>query len=168
METSSNRISASIIVSTGFKVFEIGKGMEFCVLLVLKNESDDPKKVAAGKWTFAGGKREGEESSKGCAQRENMQEVGFWITEKGLIRIGWIEGYATRGSTERLWNVAVYTTHHDEFLPEIILEPAELQEYRWFRFSEIPWDKMMSSDVRWLPKAIDMKEFHEIVYFDEL
>lgn len=115
------------------------------VLLAMKKRG-----FGAGRWNGVGGKpQEGDLTIEHTALREMEEEIGVRAVAEKLDKVGSLKFYF---SAKPDWNQEV----HIYFLHEWEGEPSESEEMRpqWFKHEEIPFTKMWSDDILWLPRAL--------------
>lgn len=123
------------------------------VLLGLKKRG-----FGTGRWNGFGGKvREGE-TIEGAMVREYEEECTIKILK--CEKVGIIE-------FEFEDNPEILEVHFYQVL-EYSGEPKETEEMkpRWFRKSEIPYDKMWPDDRYWMPMFLRGRKFRGKIYFN--
>lgn len=112
----------------------------------------------AGRWNGFGGKLEENETIEEAAKRELKEEClieALNISKKGILN------FKFQNNPDLL---EVHVFHVDKF--EGI--PKETDEMRpeWFSVNEIPYDKMWSDDIFWMPMLLAGKKFKGTFLFD--
>jgi len=113
-----------------------------------------------GKWNGFGGKVQEGETIEEAAEREVLEECGLKV--KNLEKFGQLD-FEFRDKPGEILEVHMYKSgdfegeskESDEMLPQ------------WFKISQIPYDKMWSDDVYWLPLFLEGKNFTGCFLFDE-
>ncbi|MFH1780417.1 MAG: 8-oxo-dGTP diphosphatase [Candidatus Nealsonbacteria bacterium] len=128
------------------------------ILLAMKKRG-----FGAGKWNGVGGKIDFEKGDKNivdAAIRETEEEIGVHVNE--------LEKVALLNFTFP-YNSAWDQTVHVFFAKNWEKEPAESEEMapKWFKVSEIPYDKMWADDKFWLPKILEGKKLKADFIFKE-
>lgn len=114
------------------------------------------KKRGFGKdlWNGVGGKLKDDETVENAVIRETGEEIGIGVEKADLFHHG---DLTFEFPTKPDWNqtVTVFSTKKWQG------EPAESEEMKpqWFKFANIPYEKMWWDDKFWLPKLIDGKRF---------
>ena len=121
------------------------------VLLILKKRG-----LGSGLFNGVGGKVERGETIEEAVIRECIEEVG--VKPLNLKWMGLLEFY---NNNELYGYVHVYTANSYEG------EPRETDEAKpiWFRFDEIPYDKMWGDDIFWLPHVLNGKKIYGRFWF---
>lgn len=111
------------------------------VLLAMKKRG-----FGAGKWNGVGGKIEDGETIEQAAIRETQEEIG--VTPLKFERVA--------HHTFKLPNMDQDLISHTFIVREWQGEPVETEEMapKWFKFNEIPYDKMWDDDKFWLPEVL--------------
>lgn len=128
---------------------------EDAVCLALKKRG-----FGEGNWNGYGGKIEdGETVGKG-AVREIEEESEVVVRERDLEKVALVEFLFEDGK---------HLLVHTFFTRTWRGEPKETDEMRpeWFRFSEIPYEKMWEDDQYWFPRALLGEKLKGNVWFDE-
>lgn len=144
---------------------------EATICLLIKNGQEDKEILLAmkkrgfgiGKWNGVGGKFDlgkGDKNMTDAAIRETEEEIGVHIKE--LEKVALLNFTFPYNSD---WNqiVHVFFAHNWE------KEPIESEEMspKWFKISDIPYDKMWDDDKFWLPKILDGKKLKADFIFKE-
>ncbi len=113
-----------------------------------------------GKWNGFGGKVQEGENIEDAAKRELLEEAE--ITAQKLDKIGeiiFLFPYA------KDWNQTV----HIFLVKKWKGVPKETEEMlpRWFKFNEIPFEKMWADDKHWLPLILDGKKVNAVFTFNK-
>ena len=121
------------------------------VLLILKKRG-----LGSGLFNGVGGKVERGETIEEAVIRECIEEVG--VKPINLKWMGLLEFY---NNNELYGYVHVYTANSYEG------ELRETDEAKpiWFRFDEIPYDKMWGDDIFWLPHVLNGKKIYGRFWF---
>lgn len=124
------------------------------ILLGLKKQ-----KIGAGLWNGFGGRVEEGETIEEAARREVKEEIGVEVTDLEKLGV----------NTFRLHNfpeiLEVHIFKARDFKGELI-ETDEMGLPKWFPISEIPYEKMWSDDIHWLPFFLADKKFKGDFTFD--
>ena len=125
------------------------------VLLAMKKRG-----FGVGRWNGTGGKVKDGEEIVDAAIRETKEEVGVDI--KNPEKVGLFH-FTFEGKPE--WNQDVTVFLAKEWQGE----PTESEEMapRWFAFEEIPYDKMWSDDIHWVPLVLQGKKLEADFLFGE-
>lgn len=126
------------------------------VLLAMKKRG-----FGAGRFNGVGGKIEGNESIEQALVRESQEEIG--ITPKNFEKMANITFDEFFKGEPAIMNVHVFTTE------EWTGEPTESEEMspQWFNIDNLPFDKMWSDDIHWLPQVLDGKKLKAQFKLDE-
>jgi len=118
------------------------------VLLAMKKRG-----FGAGKWNGPGGKADPGETPEQAAIRECQEEI--CVTPATIQKVGELEFYMPHDATFPGHRAHIFTATSWEG------QPAETEEMRpqWFKTDAIPYDKMWSDDILWLPLVLDGKQF---------
>ncbi len=114
------------------------------ILLAMKK-----RRFGADKWNGVGGKVDEGESIKQSAIREIKEEICVDVEESALKGMGVMDFFFENKDD---WNQRVHI-----FLIESWQgEPCETEEMmpKWFKISDIPYDKMWVDDPLWLPRVL--------------
>lgn len=124
------------------------------ILLGLKKRG-----FGAGRWNGFGGKLKDSESIEEATKRELSEEAGIVVKE--IEQIG-IMDFSWDNKPEI---IEVHLFKAGDFLGE----PKESEEMKpqWFHIDEIPFSKMWSDDIRWMPLFLAGKKFRGNFIFDE-
>ena len=114
------------------------------------------KGFGAGKWNGVGGKLDSKKDKDifEVAIREMEEEIGIKVKDiEKMAILNFSYPYLTN-SEEREWQTHVF------FAKDWQGEPKESEEMkpRWFKFDEIPFNKMWPDDKFWLPKVLSGKK----------
>ncbi len=112
----------------------------------------------AGRWNGFGGKVKEGESIEDAAKREMLEEAG--VTVENLDKRGIIKFSFENDPVElevHIFKAEAYSG-----------EPRETDEMRpcWFEVDEIPFAKMWSDDLYWMPLFLQGKKFRGRFLFD--
>lgn len=126
------------------------------ILLAMKKRG-----FGKGRINGIGGKKEDTETVEQSAIREIKEEVGVDVEERFLEKRGIIDFYF---KDKPQWNQKVYIF----FIRKWQGEAKESDEVKpvWYKFQDIPFDKMWKDDPHWLLKAIQGKNIKAKFYFD--
>lgn len=119
------------------------------VLLAMKKRG-----FGEGKWNGVGGKPNKGEPIKGAAIRETNEEIGVIPTLMEEVAHVYYEPYQIE--------MHVYLVTKWEGTP---IETEEMAP-KWFKRSEIPYDKMWESDTKWLPLVLESKKLTAKFVYD--
>lgn len=111
----------------------------------------------AGKINGPGGKLEPGETALEAAVREVEEElciVPRGLRERGVLHFDFVDGL-------RLHCTVFHGTEFEG-------TPSETREAKpeWFRFEEIPYDRMWADDIHWLPRMLEGESFRAWFRFD--
>ena len=114
------------------------------------------KGFGEGKWNGVGGKLDSKKDKDifEVAIREMEEEIGIKVKDiEKMAILNFSYPYLTN-SEEREWQTHVF------FAKDWQGEPKESEEMkpRWFKFDEIPFNKMWPDDKFWLPKVLSGKK----------
>ena len=114
------------------------------------------------KWNGVGGKKEENESIDITAVREVEEEIKVKIDPKNLEEIAVFKFYFP---FKPEWHMEV----HFYFCYKWKGEPEETEEMKpqWFDLDEIPYEKMWSDDIHWLPRVLKGDKLEGELYFNE-
>lgn len=112
-----------------------------------------------GNWNGYGGKLEEGESIIDATIREMFEESGVVITRENLEQVAVVEFIFEDGK---------HLEVHTFFVRTWEGEPNETEEMKpeWFKFPEIPYDKMWADDKHWFPRALMGEKLRGKVWFD--
>jgi 8-oxo-dGTP diphosphatase len=127
------------------------------ILLAMKKRS-----FGEGKWNGVGGKVNPDESIERAVVREAEEEIKVVIKEEHLEKVGSIKFYFQKKPD---WDQEV----HIYFTSKWENEPEETEEMRpqWYSHAEIPFEKMWSDDIHWLPLVLAGKKVEGEFYFSD-
>ena len=128
-----------------------------CLLLLHKN----PGRFGEGKWNGAGGKLLPGESPEHGVVREVEEETGLRL--KSVTLHGVLDFFFGE-KPEPDWVVHVFSSSDFDGEPK---EASEEGVLNWFRFDEIPYDRMWQDDEHWLPLLLEGKRFTGWFLFSE-
>ena len=113
-----------------------------------------------GKWNGFGGKVEPGETTEAAARREMLEECGLTA---GTLEQRAVLDFKSEADPVTL-RVHVFAVTDAEG------EPQETEEMRpqWFARDAIPYDRMWSDDIHWLPKFLEGESFTGTFWFDDL
>jgi 8-oxo-dGTP diphosphatase len=124
------------------------------VLLAMKKRG-----IGAGKWNGVGGKVEANETPEEATIRECQEEIG--VTPGPLKKMAEIEFLIPSQD----YHTYDHTYTATEWTGEIV-ETEEMAP-QWFKLDEIPYDRMWSDDILWLPKVLSGQSIRANFIFDE-
>ena len=127
------------------------------MLLLLKNQG----RFGEGKWNGSGGKLLRGESPEEGIIREVFEETG--LTLRSVTLHGVLEFYFSE-KEQPDWVVHVFSSSDFGGEP---LDSSEEGVLRWFRFDEVPYDRMWQDDEHWLPLVLNGKRFRGWFLFSE-
>jgi len=118
------------------------------------------KGFGIGWWDGFGGKLKKGEKIIACAKRELLEEVG--ILANKISKRAKITFYIDTMQDElevHVYKVLSYSG-----------EPVETEEMKpkWFNIAEIPYDKMWSDDIFWLPLFLANRKFSAKFWFEDI
>jgi 8-oxo-dGTP pyrophosphatase MutT (NUDIX family) len=113
-----------------------------------------------GKWNGFGGKVQDGETIEDAAKRELFEEAG--ISADDLQKLGVLD-FSWEAKPKEILQVHIFKA------AEFSGEPTEGEEMKpqWFGVSQIPFEKMWSSDEYWFPLFLEGKEFKGKFIFNE-
>jgi mutator protein MutT len=137
--------------------------MKTCTLLLLLKDDDillamKKRGFGAGRWNGVGGKIESNETEEQALVRECQEEIGVTPLEYKKVAIH--DFRFPNGESDMI--VHAYTcTKWDG-------EPVETEEMapRWFKTSQIPYNKMWADDKYWVPLVLAGKKLQTTFTFD--
>lgn len=114
------------------------------VLLAMKKRG-----FGKGRWNGVGGKPDVGESISQTAIRECQEEIK--VTPTGIKHVATLDFHFPKNKSDWDQQVIVYTCSEWDG------EPVETEEMKpaWYKFSEIPYEKMWKDDRYWLPKVLE-------------
>lgn len=122
------------------------------------------KKRGFGKdrWNGVGGKPDKNETMIQCAVREAREEIN--IDAKNSRKVASLKFYFPLEPLSNEWNQEVIVYLIDEWEGR----PKETEEMkpRWFSINQLPFHKMWSDDVLWLPHVLAGKRVKAEFMFD--
>lgn len=112
-----------------------------------------------GNWNGYGGKLNANEELNEGTVREIEEESAVIVSPDALQKVARIEFIFENGTHLQV---------HTFFVRDWSGEPQETEEMRpaWFRFDEIPYEKMWEDDRYWLPRALLGEKLIGRVWFD--
>ncbi|MBW2970616.1 8-oxo-dGTP diphosphatase [Candidatus Woesearchaeota archaeon] len=112
-----------------------------------------------------GGKVHDGEIIETAAVRELKEECSVAANLQELEKVAIIEFYFTNPEVKDKWSKRV----HVYLVREWRGEPVETEEMepRWYRFGEIPYDKLWSDDKMWLPQVLQGKKLRALFRFGD-
>ena len=131
------------------------------ILLAMKKRG-----FGVGKWNGVGGKldlQRGDRNIIDAAIRETEEEIGVKIKE--LEKVAVLNFYFPYVAKEKSWDQEV----HVFLVKNWEGEPAETEEMnpKWFKESDIPFNKMWADDKFWLSHILDGKKLKADFTFGE-
>ncbi len=114
--------------------------------------------LGAGKINGPGGKLEAGETAEEAAIREVQEELLITpgdLEEMGVLHFDFVDGLKLHCTVFRGFSFEGIPTETREARPE------------WFRFKEIPYDRMWADDQYWLPQMLEGKKFTAWFRFEE-
>jgi len=123
------------------------------------------KKRGLGKgfWNGAGGKVEDGETLGGAVIRETNEEIGVDVDH--IVKVALLHFYFPDDPQKLGWNQDV----HAFFAKKWKGKPKETEEMRprWFKKSEVPYDKMWDGDNVWIPRVLKGDKIEAWFEFDD-
>lgn len=113
-----------------------------------------------GNWNGFGGKIEEGETIEAAAVREIEEESGVRVDTMDLEKVALVNFFFVDGT---------HLEVHTFFVRRWEGEPQETEEMRpqWFRYDDIPYEKMWADDPHWLPRALRGEKLAGNVWFRE-
>ncbi len=115
-----------------------------------------------GKWNGFGGKPEEGETLEEAAVRELKEEAGIDTSIESLEKFGKLD---FKFPHEDGWDMIVHIFLVNEWNGEA--RETEEMKPEWYHIDEIPYDKMWSDDIHWLPLFLENKKFEGKFVFDK-
>lgn len=127
------------------------------ILLAMKKRG-----FGVNKWNGVGGKSQGNESINETAIREVEEEIKVKIDPQDLEKIATFKFYFL---FKPEWHMKV----HFYFCYKWQGKPEETEEMRpqWFGVDKIPYEKMWSDDIHWLPRTLKGEKLEGEFYFNK-
>lgn len=127
------------------------------ILLAMKKRG-----FGVNKWNGVGGKQEQGEEIDITAVREVEEEIKVKIDPQDLEKIATFRFYFPYKPE---WHMEV----HFYFCYKWQGEPEETEEMKpeWFDLNKLPYDKMWSDDIHWLPRVLKGEKLEGELYFNE-
>ncbi len=127
------------------------------ILLAMKKRG-----FGADKYNGVGGKVDAGETIEQAAIRECQEEIG--VTPQGLKRVAKLDfAFSKKGQEPQPeWEVNVFFCRSWKGTPTETEEMAP----KWFKCSDIPYDKMWEDDAYWLPVVLTGRKVHGSFAFD--
>jgi 8-oxo-dGTP diphosphatase/2-hydroxy-dATP diphosphatase len=113
-----------------------------------------------GRWNGFGGKVQEGETIEQAAEREVQEECG--LTVRDLKIVGQLD-FEFHNNPGEIIEVHIYRC--DDFEGE--LQESEEMLPKWFNISSIPYDKMWTGGIHWLPLFLQKKCFTGCFVFGE-
>lgn len=139
-----------------------------CTLLFLRRGDEillamKKRGFGVGKWNGAGGKVEANETIEEAMIREAEEEIG--VTPLKFHKVAVHNFHSIKEDGTFSWGNVGHTFFCDEWRGD----PKETEEMapRWFKISEIPYDKMWEDDELWLPLVLEGKLLRTTFSFGE-
>jgi 8-oxo-dGTP pyrophosphatase MutT (NUDIX family) len=125
------------------------------ILLAIKKRG-----FGVGRWNGTGGKVKDGEDILNAALRETKEEIGVEIKNPEKFGL-----FHFKFPHKPEWDQDVHLFVSDSWIGE----PQETEEMKpqWFNFSEIPYDKMWSDDILWLPRVLKGEKLEADFVFAE-
>lgn len=137
-----------------------------CTLLFLRRNDEillamKKRGFGANRYNGVGGKIEPDETLREALVRECQEEIG--VTPLNYYEVAEHNFYGN--TADNPFHMHVYAFFCDKWDGE----PAETEEMapEWYKLSEIPYDKMWSDDIYWLPLVLEGKKIHGEFHFGE-
>lgn len=126
------------------------------ILLALKKRGH-----GVGKYNGVGGKLEQGETPEEAMIRETYEEIGVTPIKYEKMGENTFKEFINGEETILKFHLYVAT--------EWLGEPSETEEMKpyWFNILEIPYDKMFTDDIYWLPLVLDGKKISGNFEFDQ-
>ena len=115
----------------------------------------------AGKLNGAGGKIQEGETVQEAALREMYEEIGVRSSSEHLEKVAEIKFFFKEKPE---WDIHMRVF----FVRSWIGEPTESEEMQpeWFPLNEIPYERMWSDDIHWLPLVLAGKKIEAECHFN--
>lgn len=131
------------------------KQLDLTVLFLLKDDqvllAMKKRGFGEGNWNGVGGKIEPGETIEEALIREAQEEIG--VTPLKPKKVGFIVFNEIHNDERKLMHVNVYTA---ESWSGEITESEEMRP-KWFKKTDIPYNKMWADDPYWLPQVLENK-----------
>lgn len=139
---------------------------KICTLLFLRRDDQillamKKRGFGANRYNGVGGKVESGESLEQALVRECQEEIG--VTPTNFTKVAEHDFVQQEG--DEPWRMYV----HAYICTEWQETPTETEEVapEWFALDAIPYDKMWSDDIYWLPMVLQGKKVKGVYTFDE-
>jgi len=126
------------------------------ILLAMKKRG-----FGEGKYNGVGGKLEKGETPEDAMIRECNEEVGVIPTEYEKVGYIYFDEYFKGNKEQVAFHLYIATKWQGEITESDEMKPE------WFDINHIPYDKMFSDDIYWLPLVLQGKKINAYFSFDE-
>lgn len=126
------------------------------ILLAMKNRG-----FGQGRWNGVGGKPDAGEAIEQTAIRECQEEIN--VTPLDIKHVATLDFHFPINKSDFDMQAVVYSCSKWQG------EPTETEEMQpaWYKFTDIPYDKMWQDDKYWLPSVLDGKSVTAKFVFDD-
>jgi 8-oxo-dGTP diphosphatase len=114
--------------------------------------------IGLGTLNGPGGRIEPGETVTGCVIRETKEEFGITLFRSLLIPVGTITSFVDAKPFARVY---LFWAHVWKGSPT----ETESMIPQWVRMPQLPYDRMLSGDRHWMPRALARKRFNADVHY---